>query len=295
MSRSHNLRIQWARPGVNAIDQSPVVGLDQRVSSGKLVLFGLSFDNLPIGEAISRMDNYITSGMPHMLFTPNVAALIQWRRDPRRQRIYYDTDLLTVDGMALVYASRLLGTPVHGSVSGSSLFFEIMSLARTKGYSVFLLGATADVLSEAREQLEKVYHPVRIVGMHNGYFGSERSLEIADLIRDAQPDILLLGMSSPLKEQFAWTYRTHMNVPLILGVGGMFDIMAGRRRLAPGWVRVLCLEWLWRLVQEPRRLWRRYATTNAIFLWLLGGQMFRLHIVEPIMRHAARSSRRRPT
>jgi N-acetylglucosaminyldiphosphoundecaprenol N-acetyl-beta-D-mannosaminyltransferase len=263
-----------------------------RPSPDPRVLFGLPFDNLSMREAVSRIDDYIRSGTPHLVFTANVAMLVQWHRSASLRRIYEDTDLLTVDGMALVYAARLLQTPVKEPVSGSSLFFEIMSLARMREYRVFLLGADADVLCAARRRIERTYHPIRIVGAHHGYFGDSRRREIADLIAGAKPDILLLGISSPLKEQFAWTYRDHMNVPLIVGVGGMFDIVAGRWRRAPAWVQAMCLEWLWRLAHEPRRLWRRYASTNTIFLGLLAREMFRARIAGPAARCARRSAHR---
>jgi N-acetylglucosaminyldiphosphoundecaprenol N-acetyl-beta-D-mannosaminyltransferase len=253
-----------------------ISGRDAWRKPDKVALFGLSFDNLSRQQAMHRLDSYVQSGAPHMVFTPNVAMLVAWRRNASLQRIYCDTDVLTVDGMALWYASRLLGTPIKESLSGSLLFFDVMSMARAKGYSVFLLGAQDDVLEAARRQLAEAYHPVHIVGAHHGYFSSEQGQEIAELIRAAQPDILLIGMSSPLKEQFAWSFRHHMNVPLVLGVGGMFDIAAGYRRAAPDWVRAACLEWLWRTAQEPRRLWRRYATTNTLFLWLLAREMLRL-------------------
>jgi N-acetylglucosaminyldiphosphoundecaprenol N-acetyl-beta-D-mannosaminyltransferase len=278
------------QPGAGVASQLPVTGIAPS-SASSLTLFGLSFDNLSMHDAVYRLDRYITSGIPHMVFTANVSMLAQWRQSQHIQQIYHDSDLVTVDGMALVYASRLLGTPFRAPLSGSLLFYELMSLAQVKGYSVFLLGADADTVRAARRRLEEIYPPVRIVGTHNGYFGIEQSWEIADLIRKANPDILLLGMSSPLKERFAWAYRHYMNVPLILGVGGMFDIMAGRRRFAPNWVRLLCLEWLWRLAQEPRRLGRRYATTNALFICLLAREMFRSRIVGPVIRRVAHRRR----
>jgi N-acetylglucosaminyldiphosphoundecaprenol N-acetyl-beta-D-mannosaminyltransferase len=261
-------------------------------SDSSLVLFGLPFDNLSMADAVTRIDAYIQSGSPHMVFTANVAMLVHWRKSPWLQQIYRDTDLLTIDGMALVYAARLLGRPVRGSLSGSELFFGIMSLAREKAYRVFLLGADAETLQAARMRLESIYFPLEIVGAHDGYFRQENSAEIADLVRAAQPDILFLGMSSPLKEDFASTYRDHMQVPFILGVGGMFDIMSGRYRLAPRCIRVLCLEWLWRLVQEPRRLCRRYATTNSLFLCMLVGEIFTVRVTTPARLLVGRLIRR---
>jgi N-acetylglucosaminyldiphosphoundecaprenol N-acetyl-beta-D-mannosaminyltransferase len=261
-------------------------------AASPLVLFGLDFDHLSMADAVSRIDAYIQSGAPRIVFTANVAMLMQWRKSSTLRWIYQDTDLLTIDGMALVYASRLLGRPAQGPVSGSALFFEVMSLARAKGYRVFLLGADGESLQAARKRLEQAYHPLRIVGMHDGYFGCDGSAAVADAVRAAQPDILLLGTSSPIKEDFAWTYRDHMNVPVTIGVGGMFDIMAGRYRLAPACVRILCLEWLWRLAQEPRRLCRRYARTNSEFLCLLAGELIGSRVRRPARRLTLRLIRR---
>jgi N-acetylglucosaminyldiphosphoundecaprenol N-acetyl-beta-D-mannosaminyltransferase len=264
----------------------------QQGTPGQLVLFGLPFNDMSMCEAVKRLNEYINSDTSHIVFTVNVAMLVQWHRSPLLQRIYQESDLLTIDGMALVYASRLLRAPACEALSGSLLFYEIMALAQAKGYTIFLLGAEVNVLHAARKRLEQNYGPARVVGMHDGYFEKAQAPDVIRLINAARPDILLLGMSSPLKEQFASTYRDQMRVPLILGVGGMFDIVAGRRRLVPAWIRVLCLEWLWRLSQEPRRLWWRYATTNSIFLCWLAREMISCWVVAPVSRRVVRLGRR---
>ncbi|MDQ1295298.1 MAG: N-acetylglucosaminyldiphosphoundecaprenol N-acetyl-beta-D-mannosaminyltransferase [Actinomycetota bacterium] len=244
-------------------------------SSAQRSLFGLQFDDVDRVQALDRLDEYIRSGEPHLVFCANVSALVMWRRTPLLRRVYRETDLLTVDGMALYYASRLLRTPVRQSVSGSFLFWDLLGLCESRGYRVFLLGARQEVLGRAESRLARLHPALRVVGSHHGYFSHENELEIAEEIRETNPDVLLLGMSSPLKERFAWTHRERMGVPVALGVGGMFDIAAGLHRRAPAWVQVACLEWLWRMGQEPRRLWKRYATTNSVFLALLARELIR--------------------
>jgi N-acetylglucosaminyldiphosphoundecaprenol N-acetyl-beta-D-mannosaminyltransferase len=247
----------------------------RRASPGHRNLLGLRFDDVDRVQALDRLDEYIRSGEPHLVFCANVSALVMWRRSTLLQQVYQETDLLTVDGMALYYASHLLRTPVRQSVSGSLLFWDLLGLCESRGYRVFLLGAQQEVLGRAVSRLARLHPSLRVVGSHHGYFRHENELEVAEGIRQANPDVLLLGMSSPLKERFAWTHRERMGVPVALGVGGMFDIAAGLHRRAPVWVQVACLEWLWRMGQEPRRLWKRYATTNSVFLMLLARELIR--------------------
>ena len=256
-------------------------------------LFGLSFDNVDLRQALGRIDEYIRSGRPHMVFSANVFCLFLWRHHPVIQWAYRETDLLTVDGMALFYASRLLGTPIRESVSGSALFFELLALADARGYRVFLLGAEPAVVAEAGQRLTRSYPSLQLVGVHDGYFQPGDEPEVVTQIRAAAPDVLLLGMSSPLKERFAWAYRDHLQVPVIIGVGGMLDIAAGRCRRAPVIVRTACLEWLWRLVQEPRRLCRRYAVTNTLFLGLLLRELLRTYMFRRRDRPGLGHERRR--
>jgi N-acetylglucosaminyldiphosphoundecaprenol N-acetyl-beta-D-mannosaminyltransferase len=248
--------------------------------AARVELLGVGFDYLTTRQCVDAVAAYVDGGAPRVLWTPNVAVLVESRTDGSLRTAWESADMVTVDGMGLYYGSRLLGKPAPEAVSGSVLFFELLALARDRGLSVFFLGAEDDVVRAAGAWAQATYHPLRVAGVHHGYFGPARAADVAESIRRSAPDILLVGMSSPLKERFVSAYRDEMGVPVTLGVGGMFDIAAGRRRLAPAVVRVLCLEWLWRLAQEPRRLWRRYAVTNTVFLGLL-------------MRELARSRRRR--
>lgn len=235
----------------------------------KVEFLGLAFDNLTIREALDRIEDFIRKGIPRKIFTPNVSLLISSRRDSFLRSVYRSCDMLTVDGMAIYYALRFLGTPVKASASASLLFYPLLTLAQQKGYGVYLLGAKKDVVRDAVERITREFPGIQIVGWHDGYFDINDASEVVEDIRCKQPDILLVGMSSPLKERFVETHLQTMNVPVSIGVGGMLDIAAGRAQFAPDWVRKMCIEWLYRLVQEPKRLWKRYATTNPTFLWLV--------------------------
>jgi N-acetylglucosaminyldiphosphoundecaprenol N-acetyl-beta-D-mannosaminyltransferase len=138
-----------------------------------------------------------------------------------------------------------------------------------KGYRVYFLGATQDVLDRALEQIQRQHPTLRIVGTHHGYFPSDESRHIAELIRETAADLLFVGMSSPRKEYFLSEYLDLMKVPFAMGVGGSFDIMAGHTSRAPVWMQRAGMEWLYRVCCEPQRLWKRYLTTNTIFLGLL--------------------------
>jgi N-acetylglucosaminyldiphosphoundecaprenol N-acetyl-beta-D-mannosaminyltransferase len=249
------------------------------VTGPRTALFGLPFDAVDRTEALARITDYVRSGRPHLVFCANVSCLSQWRRDPLLQRVYRQTDLLTVDGMALYYASRLLGTPVPDAVSGSDLFDDVLAAAERAGYRVYFLGARPDVLERAVRRVRQRHPALPVAGWRDGYFGPAEEAGVVAAIRAAAPDVLLLGISSPKKERFAWQHRDALGVPVVLGVGGMFDIAAGLRSRAPAPVRRLCLEWAWRLAQEPRRLLRRYTVTNAEFLLLLARELVRTRLV----------------
>jgi N-acetylglucosaminyldiphosphoundecaprenol N-acetyl-beta-D-mannosaminyltransferase len=249
-----------------------------RTAAPRVELLGALFDQVTMRECVSAIEEFVREKVPRVVMTANVSTLIAARRDESLRAAWTSADLVTVDGMALYYGSLLLGTPVRQAVSGSLLFFEVLALARDRGLRVFFLGADMAAVRAASEWATATYAPLSVAGIHHGYFEPARSFEVAEMIRRSGADILLVGMSSPLKECFIHTYRLTMGVPVSIGVGGMFDIAAGRYRLAPNIVRTLCLEWLWRLAQEPRRLWRRYAVTNTVFLGHLLREIVRVRL-----------------
>jgi len=240
-----------------------------RQDRGKIDFLGYTLDNLSLEEALSRIEQFIQEGKPRMVFGLNAALFVWSLSDEHLQRVYQASDLLTADSMGIYYASRLLGQRVRGPVSAVSLFFRLIEEASIKGYRIYLLGGREEVVRKAVENLRAERPGLNIVGWHHGYFDLKNNEQVVASIRKAKPDILFVGMSTPLKERFISKNLEKMKVPVCIGVGGSFDIAAGLYKRAPRWVSRLCLEWLYRLIQEPGRLWKRYATTNAVFIYVV--------------------------
>jgi len=160
-------------------------------------------------------------------------------------------------------------------VTGIDLMLGMLERGNAHGYRVYCLGATAEVLARATAQIAALYPNVRLVGQHHGYFRADEAATIAGEIAAAQPDILFVAMTSPKKEQFLARWSDRLGVPVCHGVGGSFDVLAQAvRRAPPTWQR-LGLEWLYRVIQEPRRLWKRYLVTNTLFCCLVLSELLR--------------------
>ncbi len=242
---------------------------------GKADILGMEFDAVTMAETLDKIDAFIGSGVPHKIFCPNVALYVWSRSDPELRRFYESCDLLPSDGMGIYYASRLLGNLVPESVSAVFIFFRLLELASEKCYKFYFLGSREEVLEKALENARRQYPGINIVGSRNGYFSLEDEPRIVEDIRGSGADVLFLGMSTPMKERFVERNLEKMGVPVSLGVGGSFDVLAGVCRLAPIWMRKAGLEWFYRLIQEPGRMWKRYLTTNTIFGYLVFKEMFK--------------------
>lgn len=220
-------------------------------------------------EALDRCESYILerSGAQHMAV--NAAKIVSSRRHVELQRLIDDCDIVTADGQAVVWASRLLGDPLPARVTGIDLMEELLALAERRGYRVFILGARPQVLALAVGRLRARYPRLAIAGYRDGYFSEEDEAQVAAQIRDARPDLLFVAMCSPRKEYFLGRWNARLDVPFSMGVGGAVDVIAGVTRRAPDPLQRIGLEWAFRLVQEPRRLATRYVTTNSVFVRLI--------------------------
>lgn len=251
---------------------------------------GMAFDRLTMDQAVARIEGFIREGRPRKIFCPNVALFVWARSNPFLRRFYESCDLLTPDGMGIYYASRLLRCPVPEMVSAVFLAFRLLERAAAEGYRVYLLGTKPEILERAVANLRHRYPTLVLAGWHHGYFMPEEEEAVAAAVARARPGLLFLGMSSPRKEEFADRYLERMGVPVTLGVGGTLDVIAGVYRLAPGWMRRAGLEWFYRLLQEPRRMWKRYATTNSVFVWLVVRAWVRRRLGRQ-MRHTSPTAR----
>lgn len=238
--------------------------------SRRIKLMGCAIDNLSMEETLQTVEKFVQTGKPHQHVVVNVDKLVKASRDADLRRIINDCALVNVDGMPVVWAARLLGMPLKERVAGVDLFEALMRRAADKGWRVFLLGAREEVVSAVAILYQHKYPQLVLAGYRNGYWKTEtEEAYVVEQIRAAQPDILFVAISSPQKEQFLGRYQEAMRVPFAMGVGGTFDVAIGRVKRAPRWMQQSGLEWFYRFLQEPRRMFRRYFIDDMAFVWLL--------------------------
>jgi N-acetylglucosaminyldiphosphoundecaprenol N-acetyl-beta-D-mannosaminyltransferase len=200
----------------------------------------------------------------------NVAKLVNARSDGVLAADVANSDVVGVDGMGIVWGARLLGLPVTERVAGVDLLAQVLALCASDGFRPYFLGATREIVEEAAALVQLTYPAIDFAGFRDGYFTVEQELEVVEDIRKSGADCLFIGMPTPRKERFLAAHRDRLNTPFIMGVGGAFDILAGRIHRAPTRLQAAGLEWLYRIYQEPRRMWWRYARTNVLFAAVLG-------------------------
>jgi len=236
----------------------------------RLEVLGVPVDDLTMAETLDVIQGFILSGRPHQHVVVNVDKVVKASRDPALAAILRRCALVNADGMPVVWASRMLGTPLKERVTGIDLFEALMERSAREGWRVFLLGARPEVVARVRSIYEARYPGLIVAGHRDGYWSDEEESQVAEQVRRARPDILAVAISSPKKERFLDRWQAHMGVPFAMGVGGTFDVAAGRLRRAPVLLQRAGLEWAVRVAQEPRRMFRRYFVDSLGFFTLLG-------------------------
>jgi N-acetylglucosaminyldiphosphoundecaprenol N-acetyl-beta-D-mannosaminyltransferase len=240
-------------------------------------LLGVPINALTMEEVLDRVHKAIVGRRRLQIGVVNAAKLVHMRRNQTLWNDVLSCDLILADGVPVVWASRLLGRPLPERVAGIDLMLAMLRRGNEHGYRVYCLGASEDVLAGAVNRITADYPHVQVVGRHHGYFSLEDESGIVAAIIDAKPDILLVAMSSPKKERFLARWSDQLAVSICHGVGGSFDVLAGKVRRAPPSLQRFGCEWLYRVYQEPRRLWRRYLITNTLFCALVIKEFFRQH------------------
>ncbi len=237
----------------------------------RVYLLGSPLDVVDMDEAVARCRAAIDSRgyLQHM--SVNAAKLVAMRKDKLLRDGVAACDLITADGQSVVWAARVLGVRLPERVAGIDLMERMLSAAAEHGYRVFILGARRGVLDTAIERLRERYPTLIIAGSQDGYFKDSETDEVAAAIRDSKADILFVAMSSPRKEHFLGRVGRELGTPFTMGVGGSIDVIAGLTKRAPIAFQRTGLEWFYRMMQEPRRLGKRYLTTNFKFAWLVAG------------------------
>jgi N-acetylglucosaminyldiphosphoundecaprenol N-acetyl-beta-D-mannosaminyltransferase len=238
------------------------------VLADRAEVLGCAIDRVDMSEAAERCDRFVRTraGAQHMAI--NAAKIVAMRHDAALHELIGRCDLVTADGQAVVWASRLLGDPLPARVAGIDLMFELLALAERRGYRIYLLGARADTMQTAVARLRERHPALVVAGYRDGYFSDAEEPSVAAEIRAARPDLLFVAMPTPRKEYFLGRWGPELDVPFSMGVGGAIDVVAGVTRRAPRSLQRLGLEWAFRLAQEPRRLLRRYLVTNSEFVGL---------------------------
>jgi N-acetylglucosaminyldiphosphoundecaprenol N-acetyl-beta-D-mannosaminyltransferase len=237
------------------------------------VLLGLRIDALTMDETVEAARAMVRSGLPHHHVGVNAALLVESERNPELRRVIEECDLVSADGMSTVLAGRLFGQPLPERVAGVDLFQRLVEAAQRDGSSVYFLGATEEVVERVTVRFSERHPGLRIAGYRNGYWSDDR--EVVRAVRAARPDYLFLAIPSPRKELWLSRHLQELGVPFAMGVGGSFDVIAGKVARAPRWVQNAGFEWAWRLGQEPRRMWRRYLFSNAAFVRSLARDYWR--------------------
>lgn len=230
-------------------------------------------DVLDLPATVERCLALIEDGGGAWQASTNVLKIDLCARDRGFAESLRRSDIVSADGVPVVWASRLLGQPLPGRVNGTDLMYELLAAAEQRGLSVYILGAREDVLERALDQLRKRHPRLRVAGGHHGYFSSDEEDDVVARIREARPALLFVAMPSPWKEDFLRRRIGDLGVGLAMGVGGSVDVIAGDRARAPVWMQRSGLEWVFRLGQDPRGMWRRYLVGNLRFLWLLSQEV----------------------
>ncbi|MFC4706373.1 WecB/TagA/CpsF family glycosyltransferase [Paraburkholderia caffeinitolerans] len=199
----------------------------------------------------------------------NAAKLVHMQSNPDLASSVRNCDIINIDGMGVVWGARLLGNHVPERVSGVDLFYKLVEMARERRIPIYLLGATDAVVEKTVSSLSGQYPGLKVAGFNNGYFWDDEENQV-DEIRRSGARLLFVAITSPKKEVFIERWKGRLGVDFVMGVGGTFDVVAGKVRRAPKWMQRSGLEWFYRVIQEPRRMWKRYLVTNAKFVYMLG-------------------------
>jgi N-acetylglucosaminyldiphosphoundecaprenol N-acetyl-beta-D-mannosaminyltransferase len=238
------------------------------MDTGRKYLFGIPFHAWSMDQTVQTIHKRIESGIFTQHVVINVAKVVNAQKDAELKGSIEACDIINVDGMGVVWGCRALGLDVPERVAGVDLFMNLIKLSEDKGFPVFLLGARDDVVKKAAATLKQKYPNLKVAGYHHGYFWGDEATVVKQ-IKESGARLLFVAITSPKKENFINKWKDELGVDFVMGVGGTFDVVAGKVKRAPLWMQKYGLEWLYRVIQEPRRMWKRYLVTNSQFLWYL--------------------------
>lgn len=264
--------------------------IERDILNSRIKLFQVGFDQMDNEKTIQKIEEFIITKKPHQIVTPDTLAVLRARKDSEYYNILKSADLVTPDGVGILWATTTLNHPLPERVTGIDIIHNMCRLAAKKGYSLYLLGSYPDVAKEAALNLYRKYPGIRIAGAHHGYFNCEdcenikngnivwnkKEEEIVAEIKEKRPDILLVGMGVPKQEKWINKNLNRLDVPVCIGVGGSFDVLSGRIPRAPLWMQRHGMEWIYRSIKQPNRAFRTLALFYFIWLVILGKIIYSL-------------------
>jgi N-acetylglucosaminyldiphosphoundecaprenol N-acetyl-beta-D-mannosaminyltransferase len=240
----------------------------------KVNICNVEIDKYSFDEVVEAIAHHaLSGGEPEYVVTPNAQHILLIQKDAHFSEIYRNAFLVVPDGVSLLWAAKFLQTPLLGRVNGTDLFERLCAIAPEKGLKIFLLGGRPGAVEKARDTLQARHPGLEIVGTYCPPYGFEskpaEEALISSKIKAAAPHILFLGLGTPKQEYWIYAHYQELKVPISVGIGGSFDLVADIVKRAPVWMQKMGLEWFFRLIIEPGRLWQRYVIGNPLFILLV--------------------------
>lgn len=246
------------------IQQEKILGNHKRIE-----ILNTKIDVLNMDETISLVNEYVQKKEPLHLIGVNADKINELNKNKKLKEIVNSCGVINADGASIVMGSKYLKKPLPERVAGIDLMDRLVRLSQQKGYSIYLLGAKEEVVQKTAKVLKKNYPKLDIVGIKNGYFKDDEWENIAKDLIKCKPDFVFVGITSPKKEYLVEFLQNNGVNCVFMGVGGSFDVISGNIPRAPMWMQKMNLEWLFRVIQEPKRLFKRYFIGNFEFIKLI--------------------------
>lgn len=233
-----------------------------------ITLFDVPMHPLTMEETVNEISRRLDDGEFVQHVVVNVAKVVKMQTDPVLRESVISCDIINIDGAGVVIGGRFLGLDIPERVAGVDLFLQLLGMASNKKLPVYLLGAKQEIIEKTVSVLTEKFPELHIAGYHHGYFWDDEESVVSE-IKNSGAKLLFVAITSPMKENFINRWKEVLGVNFVMGVGGTFDVIAGKVKRAPVWMQNAGLEWFYRVIQEPRRMWKRYLVTNSNFAWML--------------------------
>lgn len=243
------------------IKQEKILGKNERIT-----ILNTTIDVLNVNETIDLVEEYVKTKTPLHLMGVNADKINEVNENELMKEIVNKCGIINADGASVILASKYLKKPLPERVAGVDLMQDLVKLSEKKGYSIYLLGAKQEVVEKTADVLKERHPELKILGIHNGYFKEENWSEISKELKSLKPDFVFVGITSPIKEYLIEFLQNDGNNSVFMGVGGSFDVISGNIPRAPKWMQKCNLEWLFRVMKEPKRLFKRYFVGNRKFI-----------------------------